>query len=381
MLTPTVAIASVVASALLALPQDKPAKVTIPATKLTAAPAAAQEAPAAPVKKLGIGDAAPALQYDEWIKGDKVDGIAKGKVHVVEFWATWCGPCIAAMPHLSELQKHHPEVIVVSVAASEHGKDQESMVAKVKEFVQGKGDGMGYRVVYAGDKEKMSKPWMQAAGQNGIPCAFIVDKDSNVAWIGHPMSMDAPLEQVLAGTYDVAAAKKAFDAERAADEAKMAISRAMRDATKSGDYTAVIDLLKASLEKTPSDALRMQLFSILVGPADRAAEAWKIGDEIFKAQSANAAAMNQLAWTIVDPEGGVKNPNLDLALKAAEACVKADAKNGAYLDTMARVVFLKGDVARAIEVQKKAIDLAPDGRMKDEMKQTLATYESSLKKA
>ncbi|MEY5060254.1 MAG: Thiol-disulfide oxidoreductase ResA, partial [Planctomycetota bacterium] len=200
------AIATIVASALLALPQDKPAEKAVPATQIKPA-AAAQAAPTAPMPKLGIGDPAPALQYDEWIKGDKIDGIAKGKVHVIEFWATWCGPCIAVMPHLSELQKKHPEVVVVSVAASERGKEEDAKIAKVKEFVSGKGDTMSYRVVYAGDREKMSKPWMQAAGQRGIPCAFIVDKDSNIAWIGHPGTMDAPLEQIVAGKFDVAAAK------------------------------------------------------------------------------------------------------------------------------------------------------------------------------
>jgi len=374
------AIATIVASALLALPQDKAAEKAVPATPIKPAAAAAQAAPAAPMKKLGIGDAAPALQYDEWIKGDKIDGITKGKVHVIEFWATWCGPCIAVMPHLSELQKKHPDVVVVSVAASERGKEEDAKIAKVKEFVSGKGDTMSYRVVYAGDREKMSKPWMQAAGQRGIPCAFIVDKDSNIAWIGHPGTMDAPLEQIVAGKFDVAAAKKAFDAEREAEDAMMAISIARREATTSGDYGKVIELLQAAVAKNPTDAMKMQLFQCLA-IADRGTEAWKLGEEILEAKRAEPMMMNQLAWFIVDPEGGVKSPNLDLAMKAAEACTKADAKNGAYIDTMARVVFLKGDVARAVELQKKAIELAPEGPMKSEMKETLKTYESSLKKA
>ena len=368
------ALATILATAAVALPQGVPATPTKPAP---AQPAQAQTA----VKKLGVGDAAPALQFDEWIKGDKIDGIEKGKVHVIEFWATWCGPCIAAMPHLSEIQKKHPEVVVVSVAASERGKDQAAMIEKVKTFVDGKGDTMSYRVVFAGDREKMSKPWMQAAGQNGIPCAFIVDKNATVAWIGHPMQMDEPLDKILAGKWDVAAAQKEFEAEREAEEAQMKLMATMREAASTGDYSKAIDALKAQLAKSPNDAMKMQLFTILAGPADRAAEAWKIGEEIFDANKSNGMMMNQLAWTIVDPDGGVKTPNLDLAMKAAEACAKADAKNGAYLDTLARVVFLKGDVARAIELEKKAVELTPDGRMKDEMKQTLATYEGALKKA
>ncbi len=373
------ALTSLIAVALLAIPQD--GGKTVPATAIKpAAPQAA--APQAQVKKLGIGDAAPALQFDEWIKGDKIDGIAKGKVHVIEFWATWCGPCIAVMPHLSELQKKHPEVVVVSVAASERGKDEAAKIAKVKEFVAGKGDTMSYRIVYAGDREKMSKPWMQAAGQNGIPCAFIVDKDSTIAWIGHPASMDQPLEQVLAGKFDAAAAKKLFEEERAAEEAQMKLAMLMREANQTGDYTKAVEAIKAVLAKTPNDGLKMQLFGMLAGPAGKPADAWKLGEELFDANKDNAMMMNQLAWTIVDPEGGVKEPNLALALKAAEAGHKASkGENSALIDTLARVVFLKGDVARAIELQKAAIEKTPEGPMKAEMKKALAEYEAALKKA
>ncbi|MFM7261080.1 MAG: redoxin family protein [bacterium] len=374
------ALSSIVAATLLALPQSGTAATATTAT--TTKPPQAAQAVAAPVGKLSIGDPAPKLQYDEWIKGDKVDGIEKGKVHVIEFWATWCGPCITAMPHLSELQKKHPEAIVVSVAASERGADEAAKVSKVRTFVEGKGDTMGYRVVYAGDREKMSKPWMQAAGQNGIPCAFIVDKDANIAWIGHPMSMDAPLAGVLDGTWDAAAAKKAQDAERAAMEMQRGVSMALREARQSGDYSKAIDSIRKALAIAPSDAMKLQLFGILAGPGKQPDEAWKIGEEIFAAKKDDPAAMNGLAWMIVDPDAGVEKPNLDLAMRAAEAAVKnSKGAEGAMLDTLARVVYLKGDIERAIEIQKDAIAKTPAGTMREGMEKSLAEYESALKKA
>jgi tetratricopeptide (TPR) repeat protein len=284
------------------------------------------------------------------------------------------------MPHLSELQKKHPEAIVVSVAASERGADEASKIEKVRKFVEGKGDTMSYRVVYAGDREKMSKPWMQAAGQSGIPCSFIVDKDSKIAWIGHPMSMDAPLEGVIAGTWDAAAARKQQENERAAMEMQRGVAMALREARQTGDYANAISALRKALEVAPNDAMKLQLFGILAGPAKQPQEAWKIGEEIYNAKREDPATMNGLAWMIVDPDAGVTEPNLDLAMRAAEAAVKSSkSAEGAMLDTLARVVFLKGDVARAIEIQKDAIAKTPAGTMREGMEKALAEYEGAQK--
>lgn len=52
---------------------------------------------------LNIGDPAPPLRLREWLKGTPVERLEKGKIYVVEFWATWCAPCRSAMPHLSAL--------------------------------------------------------------------------------------------------------------------------------------------------------------------------------------------------------------------------------------------------------------------------------------
>jgi hypothetical protein len=45
--------------------------------------------------------------------------------------------------------------------------------------------------------------YMQAAGMNSIPTAFIVGKDGVLQWIGHPASMDEPLKAVVEGTWQL----------------------------------------------------------------------------------------------------------------------------------------------------------------------------------
>lgn len=145
--------------------------------------------------KLKVGDKAPALTIDKWLKGEEVKGFEKGKVYVVEFWATWCPPCVASIPHLTELQKKHKDAVIIGVAGSERGSGN-SVEQKLKTFIKDQGTKMEYRVAYESGG-KMGQNWLRAAGQNGIPCAFIVDHEGKLAYIGHPMGMDGALDTAM----------------------------------------------------------------------------------------------------------------------------------------------------------------------------------------
>jgi thiol-disulfide isomerase/thioredoxin len=131
------------------------------------------------------GGSAPAFTPDSFVKGEAFKSLEPGKVHVVEFWATWCPPCVASIPHLTELQKGNPDVRVIGVAGCERGADAGANESNVRRFIQAKGDSAGYTIVFDGDGT-MFRDWMQAARRNTIPTAFIVGKDGKVAWIGSP---------------------------------------------------------------------------------------------------------------------------------------------------------------------------------------------------
>lgn len=181
----------VFASPLLAMDDQKGKPDTVPMTPVKApADAEKKDKPKAPSKTLKVGDAAPELKVDKWVKGDEVKSFESGKVYAVEFWATWCPPCVKSIPHLTKLQKKHKDdgLTIIGVAASERQKaqGQDTRLANLENFVKGKGDQMNYAVAYDSDRE-MANDWMRAAGQTGIPTVFIVGGDGKVAWIGYPM--------------------------------------------------------------------------------------------------------------------------------------------------------------------------------------------------
>ena len=148
-------------------------------------------------QKLTAGMAAPELKVGGWLKGAPVEKLEAGKIYVVEFWATWCGPCRSSIPHLTELQgKYKDKVTVIGVSVMEKNQDY------VPVFVESMGNEMNYSVA----RDYLSQPgtqngymaqnWLVAAGAPGIPWAFIVDKTGKIAYAGQTGGLDAQLKKV-----------------------------------------------------------------------------------------------------------------------------------------------------------------------------------------
>ena len=149
---------------------------------------------------LNIGDHAPALRVSQWIKGTPIQGFEKGTVYVVEFWATWCGPCIAAMPHLSALAREYKDkVTILGINVMEK---KTTSVKKVKAFVDSMGHRMDYHVA-AEDSNFMVSGWFDASGEQGIPQSFVVNAEGRLAWIGHPKYLDEVLRKIVNNNWDI----------------------------------------------------------------------------------------------------------------------------------------------------------------------------------
>ncbi|MCU0317689.1 MAG: TlpA family protein disulfide reductase, partial [Fimbriimonadaceae bacterium] len=91
-------------------------------TALAASLAMAQSGTPAKVTALEPGMKAPELRVSQWFKGQEVKSFKKGQVYVVEFWATWCGPCRVSIPHLTKLAKQHGDKVhMIGVSVWERG--------------------------------------------------------------------------------------------------------------------------------------------------------------------------------------------------------------------------------------------------------------------
>ena len=101
----------------------------------------------------------------------------KGKVTVVESWATWCPPCRTSIPHLNALQLEFKEGLVV-VGISDEPEDE------VRPFVQKMGNTMQYTVLCLNSN---CEPPADFSDIDGIPHALLYGADGTLKFQGHPL--------------------------------------------------------------------------------------------------------------------------------------------------------------------------------------------------
>ena len=350
------------------------AQATKPAAPL--APAAEKAAPKAdpkPAASLTIGDAAPALDIAHFVKGDAITGFEPGKITVVEFWATWCGPCKMSMPHVSELQERYKDYGVRMLGISDE------KLETVKPFVESPEWSAKMRYTVATDPDRsVYSAYMTAAGQGGIPTAFVVGRKGTIEWIGHPMQLDSVLDEVVHDKWDAAKAKATFESERALEAEMRKASSKLREAQAAGKWDDMVAIFDQLLEKSPdNEMVLLQKMQLCLTNANRPKDGYAIVRKLAAGYEKNAMGLNQLAWTIVDPRLKIENRDVKLATELAEkASAISGGKDGSILDTLARCYWTAGDKAKAIEIQKKAVENSPEN-MKKQIEATLKEYESA----
>lgn len=319
------------------------------------------------IPTLTIGDPAPPLRVQTWFKGAPVKSFEKGKIYVVEFWATWCIPCKAAMPRLSVLaRKYYNDVTFIGIDVKE---------TKPKKLVQGFVDSMGDRLDYlvAGeDSNYMDKAWLQASGEPGIPETFVVDKQGQIAWIGDPHFLDKVLQEVVNGTWNTieARAKQKSDRElsRLDKEAMHDLAAYAPNALDPNDQGKP-DSILARINFLTAHEPRLT-FTTAVGHATYAAllktqpaKAYEYGRKLINTSTGSLPALDIITDVLESLSSSLVLP-AEIYLLGAEALEMQIAEFpypeiiniGKRYDQVAEWYWKAGEQLKAIITQQKAID-------------------------
>lgn len=266
---------------------------------LASATAFAQQAPGEPTLKAGSEVKLGSLAAAKWVQGEAPGSFESGKVYIFECWATWCGPCLAAIPHVNELHKKYQEkgLRIYGMNVWEDGLD------KVEKFVKGKGDGMSYPVGYVGKGGAFETDWLVPAGVKGIPHAFVV-KDGKLLFTTHPMQLtDARIDSLLSGEDGVKKVTEELNSAKESREKTAKILMEIRKAAAAKDVPTMETKI-AELEKLDpnSQSLGSMKFELFIAREDWTG-ASKAVQEMEDGQVKQMIVMNQASKIVTGASG------------------------------------------------------------------------------
>ncbi|MFI5387510.1 MAG: TlpA family protein disulfide reductase [Fimbriimonadales bacterium] len=134
------------------------------------------------------------LTFTDAISGKQISmKDLRGKVVLLDFWATWCGPCIAKMPDMKQLYADlHSKGFEVLGISLDH-PEAKGGLTKLKDYVA-KND-IAWPQYYQGNywQSEFSTSW----GINSIPCVFLIDKNGNLAEVTYPEDLPNKVKKLL----------------------------------------------------------------------------------------------------------------------------------------------------------------------------------------
>lgn len=331
---------------------------------------------------LDIGSAAPNLNIEHWVqngegKFPKVTSFEKDKMYVVEFWATWCGPCIQSMPHLAALQnKYADQGLQVISISNEPLEEVKAFLSRTIPDLEGKdvlvADITKQYCLTTDPDGSCDRDYMLAAKRDGIPCAFIVGKDSKIDWIGHPMEMEPILEAIFDGSWnrDAYLAEQKFIAK---------VQSTIGGLARSKKYSEAASAIDGFLDQVTDKRLQFGLLKSkidlqLLAKADET-QLLKTYQSLFASCETEPFFVQDAAWTAFEKfsEQKIKSKQiLEASIVAVEKVIPVvDGADKANLfDTVARLSHAIGKTEAAIQAQLKAVEFS-DGSDEGGFKQFL----------
>ncbi len=135
-----------------------------------------------------------ALEFTDAIQGTKISiESLKGKVVVLDFWATWCGPCVGEMPRMKTLYAKYKDQGVEFIGVSLDEPEEDGGLDRLKAFVTK--NEISWPQYYQG--KGWESEFSQKLGIDAIPQLFLIDADGNLASINARGQLDELIPQYL----------------------------------------------------------------------------------------------------------------------------------------------------------------------------------------
>jgi len=299
-----------------------------------------------------VGEPAPPLVIESWLKGEPLADLQPGWVYVIDIWAPWCGPCIGSMPHLSDLEERYQGrkfAVIGLTGDDDYGSTLEKAVAQVAT----QGERIRYRIAWDHARATYAR-WMAREKVSGWPWAFIVDRERKIAWIGHPQEMDPVLERVITGTWNRDSAATAYQHRAQSMELGNAFYTAYR-AEQNRDAIARYAALQ-KFDAKYAAGYAPHYFKLLLLRERRRDEAYAfVRTELDRSLRDRPGELVRIATMAADTTTPPPLRDLDVALACMQRAALASPNDPGTQEILALIHAVRGEWDQAITVQERAI--------------------------
>lgn len=134
-----------------------------------------------------IGSKLWKFEFTEWLANQPADSGYKTKFKVLEFWATWCNPCLDAIPHINQLQQKFSDSNIVFFSITHQTAAETSKTLKKYNF----------ETIVVSDSTRMIHSLLRIANRGGmvLPRTVILDEENRIRWYGTPNALTDELIQ------------------------------------------------------------------------------------------------------------------------------------------------------------------------------------------
>lgn len=147
--------------------------------------------------QIKIGDKSPAINITNWIQNQPAHKSLDNKFVVIDFWATWCAPCLASMPHMNRLvEEMGKKDNLVFLAMSDERKEKISPILKR----------VAFKATIVTDTTQQTQ---NSFGISSIPDCIVIDDKGSIRWRGNPAELTTNIiESILTSKSFTIADKK-----------------------------------------------------------------------------------------------------------------------------------------------------------------------------
>jgi hypothetical protein len=289
------------------------------------------------------------------------------------------------MPHLAALQAKYADKGLQIVSISNEPLEE------VKAFLDNSIQDLDGKEVSVADVTRSyclttdpdgscDKDYMLAAKRDGIPCAFLIGKDSKIEWIGHPMEMEPVIDAILEGKWD----REAYIAEQ---KLIAEVQTTIGGLARSKKYAEAAKAVDGFLERVTDKRLQFGLLKSkidlqILAKADESAllESYKT---LFASCESEPLFVQDVAWTAFEKFSEQKFKNkqiLEVSISAVEKVIPGveggDKAN--LFDTVARLNHAIGKKEAALQAQLQSVQFS-DGSDEGGFQQFLEELQTELK--